>query len=78
MPYGMLKKRRLLNKNINKIGKFNENQSLCTSFRFDEFPNAAISLIAGKVVVVSIASISTKMKMQLKIFYTCEHTMKIW
>lgn len=28
-------------------------------FRFDEFPNAAISLIAGRADVVSIGSIST-------------------
>lgn len=47
---------------MSRIGKFNNTDANCIrwkSLRFDEFPSAAISLIAGNCVVVSTVSMST-------------------
>lgn len=72
--YG-IKERRIFNKTMSKIGKLiniDENCILCKSARFDEFPSAAMSLIAGNRVVVSMGSMSTENKNANKI-----HTIRL-
>lgn len=62
--YGMEKERRKLNKTMSRIGKLSvidANRMRWKSLRFDVFPRAAMSLIAGNRVVVSIWSMSTEM-----------------